>query len=291
MLNLGTFGILGGDRRQISLIEGLAQDGLNVYVTGFENANFSDSVTKASIEETIENSKYIVFPLPATKDSSTLYAPFSKNKIFLDDKIANNLSNKKIFCGISRSLTKTSKNFKKLQIFDYAKREEFAIRNAIPTAEGALEIAMREYLGTINGSRCLIAGFGRVGKALSMVLWGMRANVVVSARKPEDIAHIKSQNYTAILTSEIKKTTGYDIIFNTIPHVIFDAHTLAKCAQNSIIIDLASYPGGVDFEAASRLKIKSIHALSLPGKIAPKTAGAIIKSTIYDIINEEAINE
>jgi dipicolinate synthase subunit A len=73
--------------------------------------------------------------------------------------------------------------------------------------------------------------------------------------------------------------------------MIFDAHTLAKCAQNSIIIDLASYPGGVDFEADSRLKIKSIHALSLPGKIAPKTAGAIIKSTIYDIINEEAINE
>lgn len=54
-----------------------------------------------------------------------------------------------------------------------------------------------------------------------------------------------------------------------------------------MVIDLASAPGGVDFEAASRRGIKSIQALSIPGKVAPKTAGSIIKSTIYDIINEE----
>ena len=68
--------------------------------------------------------------------------------------------------------------------------------------------------------------------------------------------------------------------------MIFDAHTLAKTASNALVIDLASMPGGVDFRAAERLGIKAIHALSLPGKVAPKTSGIIIKNAVYNIIRE-----
>ena len=51
-------------------------------------------------------------------------------------------------------------------------------------------------------------------------------------------------------------------------------------------MDLASKPGGVDMEAASRLGVRVIWALSLPGKVAPVTAGKIIRDTIYHILNE-----
>ena len=54
-----------------------------------------------------------------------------------------------------------------------------------------------------------------------------------------------------------------------------------------MIIDLASYPGGVDFAYAEKCGIKAIHALSLPGKIAPKSAGEIIESTILNILKED----
>ncbi|MDR1466952.1 MAG: dipicolinate synthase subunit DpsA [Oscillospiraceae bacterium] len=286
-MNVNGFGVLGGDKRQIYLTEGLAQDGSSVYVSGFDNINFSNSVIKTHVEEVIKKSKYIILPLPVTKDDTTLYTPFSKDKIILNYEFAKSLSGKKIFCGMSEKLTKIDESFRNLDLLDYAKREEFALRNAVPTVEGALEIAIREYPGTINGCKCLVAGFGRIGKALSALLWGMRANVTVSARKAQDIAQIESQNYNAILTSQVKKTSGYDIIFNTIPLMIFDSYTLAKCARDSLVIDLASSPGGVDFEAAFRLKIKAIYAASLPGKTAPKTAGFIIKSTIYSIIDEE----
>ena len=53
-----------------------------------------------------------------------------------------------------------------------------------------------------------------------------------------------------------------------------------------MIIDLASMPGGVDFEAAHKLKLDAVRALSLPGKCAPKTAGKIIETTVFNIIEE-----
>ena len=46
-------------------------------------------------------------------------------------------------------------------------------------------------------------------------------------------------------------------------------------------------PGGVDFDSAQRMGITAIHALSLPGKVAPKTSGEIIKNTIFNILEEE----
>ena len=55
---------------------------------------------------------------------------------------------------------------------------------------------------------------------------------------------------------------------------------------NTLIIDLASLPGGVDFDTAEKLGIYAVRALSLPGKCAPKTAGEIIKTNVFDIIKE-----
>jgi dipicolinate synthase subunit A len=54
-----------------------------------------------------------------------------------------------------------------------------------------------------------------------------------------------------------------------------------------LVIDLASKPGGVDFEYAQYKGIKTIHALSLPGKVAPVTTAMYMETVIYNIIKEE----
>ena len=61
---------------------------------------------------------------------------------------------------------------------------------------------------------------------------------------------------------------------------------LADLKPGCLVIDLASKPGGVDFDAAARLGVKAFWALSLPGKVAPVTAGKSIKTTIYNILTE-----
>lgn len=287
MNTVSSFGIIGGDKRQISMAESISSDGYNVNVAGFEKINFYNGIRQITLRETILNSKYIILPLPVIKGNTLLNAPYSNKEILLDDDFAKLLIDKMVFCGIKSKLINKGDIWKTINLYDYSMREDFAIRNAIPTAEGAIEIAMREYSGTINGAKCLVAGFGRIGKALSKMLTGIGADLIVSARSQKDLAYIETLGYKYIKTANISDTSGYDIIFNTIPEMVFDAHTLALCAQNSLVIDLASAPGGVDLEAATRLGIKSIQALSLPGKVAPKKAGEIIKKTIYNIIEEE----
>ena len=288
MINIKGFSVIGGDKRQLCMAQSIANDGYNVYVAGFDKITDNyPGLEYKNLDTVTLDSDYVILPVPVTKDLITLNAPFSDNAISLNNNFIDILKNKIVFGGLTDYLYKISDDFKKLNILDFSKREEFSVRNAVPTAEGAIEIAMREYQGTINSSKCLIAGYGRIGKILSWMLKGLGANVYVSARKTQDLSWIESMGYHAVYTQKIDLTNGYDIIFNTIPKLIFDSHTLAKTAQNSLVIDLASDPGGVDFKAANRLGIKSIQALSLPGKVAPITAGEIIKTTIYNMIEEE----
>ena len=56
-----------------------------------------------------------------------------------------------------------------------------------------------------------------------------------------------------------------------------------------MIIDLASAPGGVDMDYAKQSRMNVIWALSLPGKVAPLTAGKIIKESIENILLEGGI--
>ena len=284
MAKISNFGVIGGDERQIAMAKSISNDGYNVYISGFEKYN---DISSNNLDYTILKSECIILPLPVTKDNITINAPFSDTNIILNDGLAKKMKNKKVFCGMSSKLYKTSDVWKSVDIYDYYNREDYAIKNAVPTAEGAIAIAMSEYSGTINGSRCLITGFGRIGKVLAGMLKGLGACVTVSARKQSDLAWIEILGYNPIKTSNIYKTNGYDLIFNTIPYMIFDSHTLALSATDSIVIDLASLPGGVDFNAARRLGIKAIQALSLPGKVAPKTAGEITKKTIYNMLEED----
>ena len=286
MIKINSFGVIGGDKRQVAMIDAIAQDGYTVYAAGFEKAEFAGGVEKVGWQEAVEKGDYVILPLPATRDAKTLNAPFSAARIPLDDDFAASMQEKTVFCGMKGKLVPTSDLWGKVDLRDYFEREEFAVRYAVPTAEGAIEIAMREFPGTINGARCLVTGFGRIGKVLAVMLRGLGADVTVSARKAQDLAWIELFGCRAVQTARLADHSGFDLIFNTIPQMVFDAHVLAKTAPGAIVIDLASAPGGVDFDSAQRLGIRSIQALSLPGKVAPKAAGEIIRTTIYNMIEE-----
>ena len=134
--------------------------------------------------------------------------------------------------------------------------------------------------------RVLSRAAARLSRGSANKLKALGSNVTVSARKFEDLAFINALGYKAENTEELKQLSGYDLVFNTIPAMIFDENMLKNTDRDTLIIDLASSPGGVDFEAARSLKIDAQRALSLPGKCAPKTAAEIIKQTVNLIIKE-----
>ena len=286
MIDGNSFGIIGGDSRQIALAESIASDGFTVLAVGFDSIDFADQVKKAGLQEVVESCENMILPLPVTSDGVHVRMDYSDKKIVLDDAFASLMRGKQVFGGMMGKLYQTSEIWATVDTYDYYTREEFAIRNAVPTAEGAACIAMQEFPGTLNGSRCLITGFGRVGKTLALMLRGIGAKVTVSARRQSDLAWIESCGCNSVLTEHICEGNSYDIIFNTVPAVLFNRRVLSRVKGKPLLIDLASPPGGVDYPAAEKMGIKTIHALSLPGKFAPKAAGEIIKNTIYNILEE-----
>jgi dipicolinate synthase subunit A len=285
MNNSVTFGVLGGDRRQIYLAESLVRDGYEVCACGFDKAELAPGVRKVPFDELASVCGAIILPLPVTLDGQNLKAEYTDERIPLDDSFAERLKGKRVFGGMMERLYSTSEIWQEIDAADYYTREEFLVKNAVPTAEGAIEIAMREYVGTVSQSKCLVAGFGHVGKTLARMLLGLGAKVTVAARKPSDLAWIESMGCNAIHIEQIPERS-FDLVFNTIPAMIFSRHVLSGLRGCSLLVDLASAPGGVDFEAAKKIGIHAILAPSLPGLVAPKTSGEIIRDTIYCMMGE-----
>lgn len=285
------FSFIGGDLRQVRVINRFAEEGYSVNIYGFEECgdiNFESGVNiMKTVSETICKADIIILPLPFTVGQEVINMPFSKDKVYVSDIIRKISSEQILFVGKADEQITALSELYNIHLVDYMEREELAVLNAVPTAEGAIEIAMREMPITIHLSNCLVLGYGRIGKVLSNSLKALGANVGVAARKFSDYAWIKVNGFSAIDISKISEFIGkYDIIFNTVPEKLLDFKSLSKVKNDSLIIDLASRPGGVDFETAKELNRRVIWALSLPGKSSPATAGDIIKDTITNILEE-----
>lgn len=281
-----SFGIIGGDKRQLFLADSLVKDGYRVMLGGFDNLQSFGGISIADVRTALSYSDAVLLPLPSVRADGSLNAPFAQSTLYFDEEEQELLKQKPVFTSMKEKLIRAYPSLKGAKIFDYSARDDFSVLNAVPTAEGAVECAMSAYEGTIAGSSCLVTGFGRIGKILSRMLKALGASVTVSARSSTDRAFIRALGYDFVNTEELSAIRGYNIVFNTVPKIIFDRELLQNTGRDTLLIDLASLPGGVDFDAAAALRIDAQRALSLPGKCAPKTAGEIIKTTVYRMIEE-----
>lgn len=284
--DIKTFGIIGGDKRQLYLAKSISDSGYEVLLGGFGKLESTGALVLTDVKTVIEESDAIIFPLPSVRADGSINTPFSESSVVLDSDDTEILLRKPVFVAMREKFIKAYPSLKDARVFDYASKDEFAILNALPTAEGAVECAMHKYQGTISGSKCMVVGFGRIGKILAKILSALNADVTVCARNDSDFAYISALGYNSCNTKKLKCIRGYDIVFNTVPIMIFDKKLLMNTDTNTIIIDLASLPGGVDFESAHKFNIDAVRALSLPGKCAPEAAGKIIQTTVFNIIEE-----
>ena len=275
-----TFGVLGGDKRNYYLAKALKDDGYNVRLWGFDKLGAMDCEIASALDSDI-----IILPVIPFSEDENVVSPYSNSNLNLKE-YEDALKDKIIFTGIKDKFLSAFPDMEN-RVSSYSDREEFAVKNAVPTAEGAIEQALMHSDITINGSKVLVCGYGRIGKVLSEMLRGMGADVTVSARKQSDLAWIKLNGFAGIKTGDFTEINSYNFIFNTIPSLILSEDVQRELSKDTLIIDLASLPSGVDFACAEKCGIKAIHALSLPGKIAPKSAGEIIESTILNILKED----
>ena len=283
--------LLGGDLRQMITAKTLAADGYEVAVFAMDTyAGDWGNVTRAAdLQSAVGGADLIVLPLPVTRDGERLHSPLSRDTVPLEEVFRLLTPGQRVVGGKVTEALRVLAASHGITVTDYLDREELAIANAVPTAEGALEIAMAEVPYTIHGARCLILGYGRVAKALARILSAVGAIVTVAARKPEDLAWIAANGQTPLAMSALlcgDAPLAYDIVCNTVPKQICGADLLSRLPKDVLLLDLASAPGGFDHEWAKENGYHIIWALSLPGKTAPVTAGRIIGDTIRRILSE-----
>ena len=281
------FWVVGGDLRQVRLAQLLQMDGHTVQTYAMEHRETKEARIGSDTLDGIERCDCVILPLPAVGEGGILNAPLSDRKVPLS-AVAGRLKPGQILCGgkldaeFVRSARETG-----CRVYDYFEREELAVKNAVPTVEGAIQIAMEELPTTLFGSRVLVIGYGRIGRLLAHRLKGLGARVTVSARSFRDLAWIEAYGYCAEHTDQLAGwLCSYDLIINTVPAQVLGEAALEDVSSDCLIIDLASRPGGVDFESAAALGLKVIWALSLPGKVAPLSSGQIIRDTVYHILQE-----
>ncbi len=273
--------VIGGDARIDTLCASMAADGLNI-------RRYTDDMP---LKTALKNADIVILGLPASADGETVNAPGLLRPILMNDLFRLMNAGQLLLGGKLHEKTKAALRVYGIKYADYLAREEFEIANAVPSAEGALQIAMEELPITVKDARVIVTGYGRIGKYLSRILDALGAEVTVFARSEKDLALIRSGNLTALPYSRLPEAAmNSHVIFNTVPAGVITAEALS-CFRGGLIIDLAGVSGCADSSAAEAAGVKIIRALGLPGKVAPITAGEIIKETIYNIFKETGEQE
>ncbi len=294
--------LLGGDLRQYTAAVILSRGAWDIKMWGLDKSGRGeDSVGFCrSWEEAIDGVAGVVLPLPASTDGVLLNCPFdsSASPPRLSELLSKMKSGDVIVGGKIPATFSASAGAQGIRVFDYFESEEFQIHNAYTTAEAAISIAMNSLDKNVSGAKIAITGYGRIAKHLVRLLKSMDVDVTVAARKDSDLAWAYSNGCSVLKIGSGDKgqslsslSRGYDVIYNTVPHWLFDREFLESMDPSTFIIDLASVPGGVDICAAKELGSNVLWATSLPGKYAPRSAGELIASCVDRILTEEVGRE
>ena len=283
--------VMGGDARDLVIVEELAASGALVNAAGLPVKLSPGVAAFQDLEDCLLGIDALVLPVPGVNEDGIIYAPLADQPFALTEQLISIMpSNIPVFVGVARPKLVRLLEQKEFRLIELMKMDEVAIYNSIPSAEGAVQMAMEMLPITIHGCTAYVLGFGRTGATLAHLLGAMGAITRVAARKKESLARIAAMNLTPIPFDQLSMSLSEaDVIFNTVPSMVLTGELLKNVSPDAVIIDLASAPGGTDFQAANQLGIKAALAPGLPGRVAPRTAGHILATTILGFLAEEMI--
>lgn len=278
-----TVAVLGGDRRMTEAVHFFLQAGAQVRLASLAwDDRFAGVQVCTTGAEALTGAQVAVLPVQGVTGEGTVYTEPGVPDCHIDgDGLRRMDRGAIVFAGLGCPYLRRVCEDVALPLVEYRERDEFAIWNSIPSAEGAIQMAMEATPFTLFGSRSLVLGFGRTGRAVALLLKGLFSDVSVAARKELDFARIWAAGCRYRDWRELDRAVAEaDVIFNTVPALVLTREVLGGAPPHAVIIDLASAPGGTDFAAARELGLNAKLAPGLPGVVAPVTAGRIIAELI-----------
>ncbi len=283
--------VLGGDARQLEIIHKLIEMDAKIYVIGFEQLdnNFTSVEKEKMADMDFSLIDAIILPVSGTNVDGEVEAVFSKETVKItEEMLLQTPEHCVVYTGISNSYLDRISNKSDRRLVKLFERDDVAIYNSIPTVEGTIMMAIQHTDITIHQSNVIILGLGRVGMSLARAFHHLGARVKVGARKSADLARITEMGLKPFHIDDLVQEVGdVDICINTIPSLVVTASVIAKMPANTLILDIASKPGGTDFRYAEKRGIKALLAPGLPGIVAPKTAGKILANVLTKLLIAE----
>lgn len=294
MSNKYTFLILGGDRRQAVMARCLISHGHDVRIFGLGemSGEISGAELVSSPEKAVAGCDAVILPLPVTRNGKALnlLAQEKADSLLLEDivRFTAKCQGAIILGGIIPKEMADEADKLGVTVIDYYKNESLQTKNALPSAEGAIMIAMENTDRVIEGMRVLVTGYGRIARILAEKLKRLGAIVSVAARRDEVLCEIAMSGFTPIRIGdnvELRAAiSNSNVIFNTVPSIIFTRGMIEEIREKPLYIEIASSPGGIDVSCARDEGFRIISAPSLPGRYSPVSAGEYIFETVRDIL-------
>lgn len=286
------YAVIGGDLRQVYLAEELVNLRNRVIYYALIKSpkqlpNTSFPTKTSSLETAIASARCIICPIPFSRDGLYLNQNAIEEPVPLDDLLDILKPEQAFFAGNIPAEFETTASKKGVFIYDFMKNNSLALFNTIATAEGAICEAIQKSPRNLHHSKCAVLGYGRCGRTITSYLKGTFCNVSVFSRDTDELALAGTIADNTISLCELKKHVNkFDFIFNTIPAKILTDNILHKTKPSVTIIDIASAPGGVDYEAAQKLGINASLCLGLPGKYSPYSCAKAIINVIENNLKE-----
>ena len=248
--------ILGGDARSHYLAETLRTDtdkcsGTKVIEIG--NPMAGESLSQAQLLAELERSDMIALPIPYSIDGVHLKWGADKEVPPLLSVLQESFhEGQTVFGGVFKPDLIRQLHEKEVTVYDFMKIKGLAELNAVATAEGAIAEAIAAMPGNLENSKCLVLGYGICGKVIAEKLKLLSEEVTVMARREEVRREVLQLGMKVLpMFCELNKLPEhYRLVINTIPAKVLDRKALGMLAEDTVIIDIASNPGGTDFEAA-----------------------------------------
>lgn len=282
--------VLGGDKRMETVLSGLhhAYPDTVLAVWGTTNVLLPPFATAAKTwQEAMSGAQVGILPIPVTRDGEQLSVDPHTNQTVPLEAVCRFLRPGSLLLGglippvVVRMAQENAVHF-----WDYYENAVVQTLNAVPTAEGALAIAIRELPMILPETTAVVLGYGRCGKALANRLHLLGAKVIVAARRPEALAEAACDGCETIhLPTFLSTPLPCHILFNTIPAPVITDNCLMGLPDGCVLVELAhGLPTTLEIPGHLRL----IRAPGLPGKIAPHTAGHILCDGILEKLRDWA---
>lgn len=281
--------VIGGDRRETAAAAYLQSRGANVRIYGPPwNGDEAGVVEAKSLGQAVEGVRLIVGPVRGIDQDNHLYGPQGTPGLWLTRTVLDRVSPDALFfIGKANAWLREQAHDRGFSLVEILERNDFAILNAIPTAEGAIAKAMEESDITIFESTCMVLGFGRTGQTLAKSLQGLGGRVMTVCRRAGELARACACGYRPVEFRHLADTVEEaDFIFNTVPDLVLDRGILGRTKKEVVIVDIATAPGGTDFEAAEAFRRQAYLVPGLPGKVAPRTAGRYLGQVVWQVTME-----